>query len=514
MLFLRAAVLPGFWLPRVRRVQLVRSPAVTLPSPVRTVHAGSRVWGSAWAGGGPVRGGGEEDPREDEEEEEDELLRAPPLLPLDTQRVCVLHPDVKRPAGKKPRSTAEWQVAEAAALVRALPGWSVASTLVVPSAAPGSRLVFGKGNFQDVTEKIKGCQDITSVFLNVERMAPPTKKELESAWGLRVFDRFTLVLHIFRCNARTREARMQLALAEIPLLRSSVNTDSGQQDQQGWGSRYIMGSGESPTELRARALRDRELRLRRVLERLRDKRRLMRKERVRREFPVVSVVGYTNCGKTTLIQALTGEAALQPRDQPFATLDVTVHAGLLPSRLRILYVDTIGFLSQLPHSLIHAFSATLEDVAYSDVLVHVTDVSHPDAELQKATVLSTLRGLHLPPALLESALEVHSKVDLVPGYTPPCSGALAVSAISGRGLDELKAALEASVLRATGRQVLTLCVRLGGPQLGWLYKEAVVQQVQELPEGDAAHVTVVITQAAYGRFRKLFPIDAPSALPH
>lgn len=271
-----------------------------------------------------------------------------------------------------------------------------------------------------------------------------------------------------------------------------------------------MGSGESFSELRARALRDRELRLRRVLERLRDKRRLMRKERVRREFPVVSVVGYTNCGKTTLIRALTGEATLQPRDQPFATLDVTVHEGRLPSRLRVLYVDTIGFLSQLPHSLIHAFSATLEDVAYSDVLVHVTDVSHPDAELQKATVLSTLRGLGLRPALLESAVEVHSKVDLVPGHTMPCSGALAVSAVSGRGLDELKAALEASVLRATGRQLLTIRVRLGGPQLGWLYNEAVVQQVQELPEGGAAHVTVVITQAAYGRFQKLFPTDITS----
>lgn len=305
---------------------------------------------------------------------------------------------------------------------------------------------------------------------------------------------------------------MQLALAEIPLLRSSVSGDSEQQDQQGWGSRYIMGSGESPSELRARALRDRELQLRRVLERLRDKRTLMRKERGRREFPVVSVVGYTNCGKTTLIQALTGEATLQPRDQPFATLDVTVHEGLLPSRLRVLYVDTIGFLSQLPHSLIHAFSATLEDVAYSDVLVHVTDVSHPDAELQKATVLSTLRGLGLRPALLESALEVHNKVDLVPGYMP-CSGALAVSAVSGRGLDELTTALEASVLRATGRQLLTLRVHLGGPQLRWLYKEAVVQQVQELPEGGAAHVTVVITQAAYGRFQKLFPADITSA-PH
>lgn len=105
MLFLRAAALPGFWLPRVRRVQHALSSAGALPSPVRTVHAGSRVWGSAWAGGGPVRGGDGEDRREDEEEEEDELLRAPPLLPLDAQRVCVLHPDVRRPAGKKPRNT-------------------------------------------------------------------------------------------------------------------------------------------------------------------------------------------------------------------------------------------------------------------------------------------------------------------------------------------------------------------------------------------------------------------------
>nr|XP_038945573.1 putative GTP-binding protein 6 isoform X2 [Rattus norvegicus] len=315
MLFPRVAALPGIWLLRVRRVQHALSLAGTLPRPVRAVSAGSRALGSVWASDGPVRGGGPEDPREDEEEEE--LLRVPPLLPFDAQRVCVLHPDVKRPAGKTPRSTAEWQVAEAAALVRALPGWSVARTLVVSSAAPGSRQVFGKGNFRDLTEKIRGCQDITSVFLNVERMTPQTQKELETAWGLRVFDRFTLVLHIFRCNARTREARMQLALAEIPLLRSSVSGDSEQQDQQGWGSRYIMGSGESFSELRARALRDRELRLRRVLERLRDKRRLMRKERVRREFPVVSVVGYTNCAAGPAIRnarrhGARGAAALAP----------------------------------------------------------------------------------------------------------------------------------------------------------------------------------------------------------
>ncbi|EGW14374.1 Putative GTP-binding protein 6 [Cricetulus griseus] len=266
-----------------------------------------------------------------------------------------------------------------------------------------------------------------------------------------------------------------------------------------------MGSGESFTKLRHRVLKEKEAKIRRALERLRDKRSLLRRQRTQREFPIVSVVGYTNCGKTTLIKALTGEAAMQPRDQLFATLDVTAHAGSLPSRIPVLYMDTIGFLSQLPHSLIQSFSATLEDVAHSDVIMHVRDVSHPSTEQQKASVLSTLQGLQLPSALLDSMLEVHNKVDLVPGYSPPGPGVLAVSALLGHGLDELKAALEESVLRATGRQVLTLCVRLGGPQLSWLYKEATVQQVQELPETGAAHVTVIISRAAYGRFRKLFP---------
>ncbi|XP_022348458.1 putative GTP-binding protein 6 [Enhydra lutris kenyoni] len=120
-------------------------------------------------------------------------------------------------------------------------------------------------------------------------------------------------------------------------------------------------------------------------------------------------------GKTTLIKALTGDDAVQPRDQLFATLDVTAHAGWLPSRMAVIYMDTIGFLSQLPYSLIESFSATLEDVAHSDLIVHVRDVTHPEAELQKACVLSSLRGLCLPAPLLDSVLEVHNKTDLVPG---------------------------------------------------------------------------------------------------
>uniref|UniRef100_A0A8C2MV83 Putative GTP-binding protein 6 n=1 Tax=Cricetulus griseus TaxID=10029 RepID=A0A8C2MV83_CRIGR len=500
MFSVRTAVLPGLRL--LVRGFAARSSAPPLQWPVRAGIANIRVFGSQGRGGSHDRGwaSGAQGEGEEPEEEEEELLSAEPLLPTASQRVCVLHPDVK---GRPRPPTDALQVAEAAALVHALHGWSVVQTLVVPTKVPDSRLVFGKGNFQDLTEKIRGCPDITSVFLNVERMAAPTKKELEAAWGVEVFDRFTIVLHIFRCNARTKEARLQLALAEIPLLRG---LGSGQQRPYfSTAIRVSVSPGESFTKLRHRVLKEKEAKIRRALERLRDKRSLLRRQRTQREFPIVSVVGYTNCGKTTLIKALTGEAAMQPRDQLFATLDVTAHAGSLPSRIPVLYMDTIGFLSQLPHSLIQSFSATLEDVAHSDVIMHVRDVSHPSTEQQKASVLSTLQGLQLPSALLDSMLEVHNKVDLVPGYSPPGPGVLAVSALLGHGLDELKAALEESVLRATGRQVLTLCVRLGGPQLSWLYKEATVQQVQELPETGAAHVTVIISRAAYGRFRKLFP---------
>uniref|UniRef100_A0ABI7VUJ1 Uncharacterized protein n=1 Tax=Felis catus TaxID=9685 RepID=A0ABI7VUJ1_FELCA len=143
-----------------------------------------------------------------------------------------------------------------------------------------------------------------------------------------------------------------------------------------------------------------------------------------------------------------------------------------------------------------------------DLVVHVRDVSHPETELQKATVLAALRGLRLPAPLLDSVLEVHNKVDLVPGYSPSGSQAVAVSALLGHGLPELRARLEDAVLRATGRQVLTLRVRLAGAQLSWLHQEATVLDVDVIPEAGAADVRVVISSSAYSKFRKLFPESA------
>nr|XP_055233243.1 putative GTP-binding protein 6 isoform X3 [Gorilla gorilla gorilla] len=225
---LRAAVRPG-----LRLLSRGRSaPRAAAPScPARALASvGRRSPGNLegpWGGGRGLRADGgrsrtgddEEEPEDADENAEEELLRGEPLLPAGTQRVCLVHPDIKWGPGKPQMTRAEWQVAEATALVHTLEGWSVVQTMVVSTKTPDRKLIFGRGNFEHLTEKIRGSPDITCVFLNVERMAAPTKKELEAAWGVEVFDRFTVVLHIFRCNARTKEARLQVALAEIPLHR-------------------------------------------------------------------------------------------------------------------------------------------------------------------------------------------------------------------------------------------------------------------------------------------------------
>ncbi|KAM4574857.1 putative GTP-binding protein 6 [Fundulus diaphanus] len=420
------------------------------------------------------------------------------------QRVFIVHPDVKWGSRKQYLTTAELMVAEAEGLVNTLDNWTVVDKIVLSTKTPEKKRIFGKGNFQLLTEKIRQTVGITAVFVNVDRLSPLSEREFEEAWGVKVFDRYSVVLHIFRCNARTKEAKLQISLAEIPLLRSRLKNEMADLDQQGGGSRYIGGSGETLYEVQQRLLKEREIKIRSALERLRKKRHLLRSQRKHRELPIVSVLGYTNCGKTTLIKALTGDSGLQPRNQLFATLDVTVHAGQLPSHMTVLYVDTIGFLSQLPHQLIDSFSATLEDITHSDLLVHVRDISHPETVNQKANVLNVLRNLQIPHRLLSSMIEVHNKIDLLDKYESPEPGAVLISALQGRGLDELKTAVEQQIVKSTGKQILELSVNLSTPQLSWLYKEATVQDVQVNAEEGSAVVKVIISAAAHGRYRKLF----------
>ncbi|XP_057696442.1 putative GTP-binding protein 6 [Corythoichthys intestinalis] len=452
----------------------------------------------------------DEDDGEDdwmEEKEVEELfqeLQPTTAIPGDQQQVFVLHPNVKWGSRKQHLTTAELMMAEAVALVNTLDKWTVVDRLVVSTKTPEKRKIFGKGNFQMITERIRQTAGVTAVFVNVERLSPSSERELEEAWGVKVLDRYTLVLHIFRSNAKTKEAKLQISLAEIPLLRSHLKNEFFNLDQQGGGTRYIGGSGETQLEVQQRLLRERELKIRSALEKLGRKRQMLRSRRKQKEFPIVSVLGYTNCGKTTLIKALTGDAGLHPRDQLFATLDVTVHAGALPNRLAVLYVDTVGFLSQLPHRLIDSFAATLDDIKHSDVLLHVRDVSHPENVNQKANVLNVLKNLRVPDTLLSSMIEVHNKIDLLENYDSTEPDVVAISALDGRGLDALKAEVEQRVMAATGQQALSLKVDLGTPRLSWLYREAAVRDVKVDADEGSAVVEVVIGAAAYGRYKKMF----------
>ncbi|XP_030584182.1 putative GTP-binding protein 6 [Archocentrus centrarchus] len=446
----------------------------------------------------------EEDFLEDSEVEELFQQQVPAGIGEGQHRVFIIHPDVKWGSRKQHLTTADLMMAEAEGLVNTLENWTVVDKMILSTKTPEKKRIFGKGNFQTLTDRIRQTAGVTAVFVNVERLSPLSEREFEEVWGFKVFDRYSVVLHIFRCNARTKEAKLQISLAEIPLLRSRLKNEMANLDQQGGGSRYIGGSGETLYEVQHRLLKEREMKIRSALEKLRKKRHLLRAQRKHREFPIVSVLGYTNCGKTTLIKALTGDSGLQPRNQLFATLDVTVHAGQLPSHLTVLYVDTIGFLSQLPHQLIDSFSATLEDIKHSDLLIHVRDISHPETVNQKVNVLNVLKNLQIPDRLMNSMIEVHNKTDLVDNYQSAEPTALPISALEERGLEELKKAMEEELLKSTGKQILDLKVNLSSPQLSWLYKEATVQDVQVNADEGSAVVKVIISAAAHGRYKKLF----------
>ncbi|XP_037543756.1 putative GTP-binding protein 6 isoform X2 [Nematolebias whitei] len=444
----------------------------------------------------------EEDILEDSEVEE-LFEQQVPAGPGGQLRVLIVHPDVKWGA-RKQHLTTELMMAEAEGLVNTLDNWTVVDKFILSTKTPEKKRIFGKGNFQLLTERIRQTAGINAVFVNVDRLSPSSEREFEEAWGVKVLDRYSVVLHIFRCNARTKEAKLQISLAEVPLLRSRLKNEMANLDQQGGGSRYIGGSGETLYEVQQRLLKERELKIRSALEKLRKRRHLLQSHRKHKEFPIVSVLGYTNCGKTTLIKALTGDSSLQPRNQLFATLDVTVHAGQLPNHMTVLYVDTIGFLSQLPHMLVDSFSATLEDIKHSDLLVHVRDISHPETVNQKENVLNVLRNLQISDRLMNSMIEVHNKIDLVDNYQSAEPDALLVSAVEERNLNVLKKTLEEKIMKSTGKQILHLKVDLSSPQLSWLYKQATVQDVHVNADEGTAVVKVIISAAAHGRYKKEF----------
>jgi GTP-binding protein HflX len=396
---------------------------------------------------------------------------------------------------------AEARLAEAIGLAASI-GLVVVHSAILPLRSRRPSTLLGEGQMAAEKQHLE-AHGVTVAIIDAA-LTPVQQRNLERGWGVKVIDRTGLILDIFGERAATREGALQVELAHLEYQRSRLVRSWTHLERQRGGFGFLGGPGETQIEADRRLITDRLVRLKRELDQVRRTRGLHRTARKKVPFPVVALVGYTNAGKSTLFNALTG-AGVHAQDQLFATLDPTMRGLVLPSGRRIILSDTVGFISELPTELVAAFRATLEEVAEADVILHVRDAAHPDSAAQRADVLAVLDGMArdgtLDEDFAERTIEVLNKADLLGGTEalPQKPGAVAVSAITGEGLDALKAALDARI--AAGLEQAEYAIdHNDGARLAWLYEHGEV--VGREDDEHAAHVTVRLLPADRARFER------------
>jgi GTPase len=402
-------------------------------------------------------------------------------------------------AGANP--AAEARLAEAAGLAASI-GLVVVHTAIVPLRARRSSTLLGEGQVGQQGYPLRE-QNVEVVIVD-SSLTPVQQRNLEREWGCKVIDRTGLILDIFGERAATREGTLQVELAHLEYQRSRLVRSWTHLERQRGGFGFLGGPGETQIEADRRLIGDRIVRLKKELEQVRRTRGLHRSARRRVPFPVVALVGYTNAGKSTLFNALTG-AEVVARDQLFATLDPTMRGLRLPSGRRVILSDTVGFISDLPHELVAAFLATLEEVAEADVILHVRDAAHPETAAQRADVLKVLDDM-VADGMLDAdypsrVVEVYNKADLLGGISEVQlrPGGAAVSAITGEGLQGLRDAIDARIASAMETADYDIPPQ-DGASLAWLYQHG---EVVDRRDADAAvHVTVRLLPADRARFER------------
>ena len=382
-------------------------------------------------------------------------------------------------------------------------GVTIVHSAIHPLRQRRPSTLLGEGQVAMVKQALEE-QDATLVIVDAA-LTPVQQRNLERDWGAKVIDRTGLILEIFGERARTREGTLQVELAHLEYQRTRLVRSWTHLERQRGGFGFLGGPGESQIEIDRRLIGERIIKLKRELEQVRRTRGLHRKARERVPFPVIALVGYTNAGKSTLFNALTG-AAVYAQDQLFATLDPTMRQITLPSGRQAILSDTVGFISDLPTQLIEAFRATLEEVAAADVILHVRDVAHPDSTAQRNDVNAVLDEMtEGPDAALDAGwrgrcIEVLNKADLLGGpeaIASRAAGGLAVSALTGEGLDALRAALDSRLSESMVTERFEVPSE-DGSRLAWLYRHGEVLERQEM-EG-SIQLTVRISPANRARY--------------
>ncbi len=402
------------------------------------------------------------------------------------QRALVLHPFKNSESFNR---NPEARLDEALGLAEAIKLRVCAGKIIKLNRTRASTLL-GLGALDACSSQISD-KNIEVVIIDCA-LTPIQQRNLERHWNCKVVDRTGLILEIFGSRARTREGRLQVELAHLTYQRSRLVRSWTHLERQRGGVGFLGGPGETQIESDRRQIDTRIGRIQKDLERVKRTRDLHRKARKRVPYPIVALVGYTNAGKSTLFNYLSG-AEVFSMDQLFATLDPTMRAlELTETNQKIILSDTVGFVSSLPTLLIAAFRATLEEVLEADLIVHVRDISHPETNAQREDVIEVLRDLGIPEERLSEIIEVRNKVDLL-GPTrsewEEESDLIWVSAKTGEGV----ATLEHELLRRLNKDHKIYEVDIphsAGAALAWLHRHGNVMTRQVLKSSTFVEVSL------------------------
>ncbi len=352
---------------------------------------------------------------------------------------------------------------------------------------------FGSGLIERLRE-IVAERKIELLVVDAD-LTPIQQRNLEKALNLKVIDRTALILEIFGERAQTREGCLQVELAHLTYQRSRLVRSWTHLERQRGGAGFLGGPGETQIELDRRIIDDKIVKIKKALEKIKQTRGLQRNARKRVPYPVVALVGYTNTGKSTLFNRLTA-AQVFAENLLFATLDTTMRRLKLPSGREVILSDTVGFISDLPHELVMAFRATLEEVLEADVVVQVLDAANPDCKQQRKDVLEVLHGLGLDKIeYQDNYLEVYNKTDLLSSFIAPPAAA-AVSALNGEGCDRLLKRLD-DILSAGSTIVSVDVAAADGKMLAWLHQNGEVVACRQ--QGEKLHLEVKMDPAVQNR---------------
>ncbi|MFV0292416.1 MAG: GTPase HflX [Paracoccus sp. (in: a-proteobacteria)] len=415
-------------------------------------------------------------------------------------RAYVIHPDIDGSGGM--RRAPDNALEEAVSLAHALPGVDIVGSGVVRLRKPSPGQLFSSGKLEEISTALHAVE--AELVLIDGPVTPVQQRNLEKAWDVKILDRTGLILEIFAGRARTREGVLQVELAALSYQRTRLVRAWTHLERQRGGLGFVGGPGETQIEADRRAIDEQMTRLRRQLDRVVKTRSLHRAARAKVPYPIVALVGYTNAGKSTLFNRMTG-ADVEARDMLFATLDPTMRAIRLTGGRQVILSDTVGFISDLPHELVAAFRATLEEVLEADLILHVRDISHPETEEQAGDVAEILESLGVDEDV--ALIEVWNKVDALSAAMQQAlqrtdqrtEGVQAISALTGDGIDELVGAIDLALQTVLSEPKEPGELHLDftdGRRRAWLHDAGVVEREEATDNELVLHVNWTARQRA------------------